>query len=540
MPTYIRRSLRLLVVCLTSTLCAAASAYNARPKLIVIIVIDQFRGDYLERYHDQFMEGGLRMLMERGAYFTECYYDYANTRTAPGHATLGTGAYTNGHGIGLNDWWSSKKDGDGMVTSVYDESTKMVGPDAGAVGASPRNLLASTLADELRLATQGRSRTFGISLKDRGAILPVGYSANGVYWIQKNAGDWQTSTYYMSALPAWVAEFNKADRAEKYWNLDWKDASGKVIGSTKHQDGPTGPLGFYDVVGETPFSTDYELEFARELVTREKLGQGETTDLLVVSLSAFDILGHRAGPDSPERKEMALATDRQLADFFGFLGRQVGLANLWIALSADHGIVPLPADAKRLHIPGYGFDEGLMFGPVNVFLAKKFNKPINQYVASINWPYMFLNRELLGNIKEEDAEKAVGEYLMTQKGVRGFYTRAQLARGDVRNDEYGRMYLHSFIPKSEWYTMAVPDTFATDTLEGVDHLTPYSYDTHVPLLFYGLPFQPGVYRTHAEPVDLAVTLASLLGVNKPSHAVGRVLTEAIKETPRESGKKEQQ
>src|SRR4029077_2504918 len=186
-----------------------ASAYNARPKLIVIIVIDQFRGDYLERYRDQFGESGFRLFLDHGANFTDCNYNYANTRTAPGHATLFTGAYSNGHGIAANEWWDPKKKK--MVTSVEDDDTMLVGianDTKPTPGASPHNLLADTLGDELKLATQGKSKVFSVSLKDRAAILPGGFSADGAYWIEPKSGAWITSTYYRGDLPKWAQDFD--------------------------------------------------------------------------------------------------------------------------------------------------------------------------------------------------------------------------------------------------------------------------------------------------------------------------------------------
>src|SRR3954451_5689213 len=183
-----------------------ASAYNARPKLIVIIVIDQFRGDYLERYRDQFGEGGFRLFLDHGADFSDCNYNYANTRTGPGHATLLTGAYSNGHGIIANEWWDPQKKR--MVTSVQDDNTKLVGISSQAPGSSPHNLLADTLGDELKLATQGKSRVYAIALKDRAAVLPAGFSGDGAYWIDQKSGAMITSTYYRNDLPKWVQDFN--------------------------------------------------------------------------------------------------------------------------------------------------------------------------------------------------------------------------------------------------------------------------------------------------------------------------------------------
>src|SRR5579859_2218252 len=205
-----------------------ASAYNGRPKLIVVIVIDQFRGDYLERYRDQFGDSGFRFLLDHGAYFPNCNYNYANTRTAPGHATLFTGAYSNGHGIADNEWWDQKKQR--MVTSVEDDNAKLVGIAGSQAGASPHNLLADTLGDELKLATQGKSRVFAISLKDRAAVLPGGFAADAAYWIEPKSGAWITSTYYRSDLPPWVQNFNST-RPEKYWDQEWKDSQGAVLRS---------------------------------------------------------------------------------------------------------------------------------------------------------------------------------------------------------------------------------------------------------------------------------------------------------------------
>src|ERR1022692_4477609 len=308
----LRSAAAVLLLCLCLTSLGFASAYNAQPKLIVVIVIDQFRGDYLERYRDQFGEGGFRLLLDRGAYFTDCNFNYANTVTAAGHATLFTGAYSDGHGILGNDWWDPQKER--MVTSVEDDATRLVGISSTAPGASPHNLLADTLGDELKLATQGKSRVFGIALKDRAAILPAGFAGDGAYWIDHKSGAWITSTFYRSELPTWVERFNDSQRMGKYLNQEWKDDQGKVLRSTKPEPGQA--ANFYKLVGSTPLGNDYEFEFARELITYEKLGDGPATDLLVISLSPNDILGHEVGPDAPEMQAMALAIDKELADFF--------------------------------------------------------------------------------------------------------------------------------------------------------------------------------------------------------------------------------
>jgi arylsulfatase A-like enzyme len=515
------------VLILASMPAGFASAYNAHPKLVVVIIIDQFRGDYLERYRDQFGEGGFRLLLDHGANFTDCNYDYANTRTAPGHATLFTGAYSNGHGIAANEWWDPKKKK--MVTSVEDDDTKLVGITGDKTGASPHNLLADTLGDELKLATQGQARVLTVSLKDRAAILPGGFAADAAYWIDPKSGAWITSTYYRPDLPKWAQDFNTGNRTAKYWDRDWKNANGEVLRSTAHRKSKDGSdAGFYEVVGSTSFANEYELEFAKELVVYENLGAGQATDLLAISLSPNDILGHQVGPDSPEMAAMALALDRELADFFNFLGHQIGLANLWIALSADHGVSALPNAAKKVRIPAANLDAAKLDAQINVALTAKFSPGHAASYIKLDYPLAWLDQDTFAavHVKEHDAETAVGE-AMKQAGLRDYFTKSQLAADEVPNTAFGRKFSNSYSPEGGWYVMGVPELYTVGAAKGTDHASPYTYDTHVPLAFYGLPFRPGTYRTHAEPVDLAATLASLLGINAPTHAVGRVLTEAL-------------
>jgi len=499
---------------------------------VVVIVIDQFRGDYLERYRDQFGEGGFRLLLDHGANFTDCNYDYANTRTAPGHATLFTGAYSNGHGIAANEWWDPQKKR--MVTSVEDDTTKLVGVTDDKAGASPHNLLADTLGDELKLATQGHSRVFSLSLKDRAAVLPGGFAADAAYWIEPNNGAWVTSTYYRGELPKWAQDFNSGNRAAKYWDRDWKNTNGDVLRSTAHRKGKDGSdAGFYEVIGSTPFANEYELEFARQLVVYENLGAGQATDLLAISLSPNDILGHQVGPDSPEMAAMALTLDRELAEFFNFLGHHIGLANTWIALSADHGVSALPDAARKFRIPAANLGAGKLEAQINGALTAKFSPGHAASYIKFDYPLAWLDQDVFAaaHIKEHDAETAVGEAMKQAGLVRDFFTKWQLAEGGVSATALGKKFLNSYSPEGGWWVMGVPNLYTVGSATGTDHASPYTYDTHVPLAFYGLPFRPGTYRTHAEPIDMATTLASLLGINAPSHAVGRVLTEALAPTP---------
>jgi predicted AlkP superfamily pyrophosphatase or phosphodiesterase len=510
------------------------SAYNGHPKLIVVIVIDQFRGDYLERYHDKFGDSGFRLLLDHGAYFPNCNYNYANTRTAPGHSTLLTGAYSNGHGIADNEWWDVKKKK--MVTSVEDDDTKLVGVPDSKTGASPHNLLADTLGDELKLATQGKARVFAVSLKDRSAILPAGFAGDAAYWIDSKSGSWITSTYYRSDLPKWVQDFNSS-RPAKYWDREWKNAQGELLASTAHRKSKDGSeASFYEVVGATTFGNEFEFEFAKELMVYENVGRGPATDLLTISLSPNDILGHRVGPDSPEMAQMALDLDHELADFSNFLGHQIGLANVWIALSADHGVASLPDAVKKLHIPAANLGASKLEEQINNSLTAKFSPGHPAGYVKLDYPLAWLDADAFtaAHVREHDAEVAVGE-AMKQAGLRDYYTKSQLAAGEVPNTELGRKYLNSYSPHGSWFVMGVPDIYAVGGSTGTDHASPYNYDTHVPLAIYGLPFRAGTYRNSVEPVDLVPTLASLLGINAPTHSVGRVLTEALAPSHRAAG-----
>jgi len=528
----LRKHLATALLVLLLATAAFGSAYQASPKLVVILVIDQFRGDYLDRYHDEFGPNGFRTFTDRGAYFPACYYNYANTRTAPGHATIGTGTYTSGHGIFSNEWWvpASKK----MMSSVDDESTKILGIEGDAMGASPHNLLADTLGDELRLATQGNARVFGIALKDRAAILPTGFSANGAYWIDHASGAWVTSTYYMAEAPRWLTNFNSQQHAQKYLNLDWKDANGEVLGSTAPHDGPDGkPLDYYELIGRTPYGNDYQFEFARELIQQEKLGEGTVTDLLVISLSANDLTGHAYGPDSPQMHAMALALDRQISEFLAFLQQQYG-NRYWIALTADHGVAPTHATSVSMHIPAALIANKDLKAELNKALGARLHKP-GDYVRSASFPIVFVNNDAFGEkIEESDAEGYVAD-AMRAMGFIGAYTKQQLASGEVSPTAVGRMFANSYSPYGGWWVMGFPPPFALSTKDVADHGVAYSYDQHVPLAFYGAPFKPGIYRDQVEPIDLVPTLAVLLGINKPTNATGRVLTQALSTRSEESG-----
>ena len=565
------RQSRLLPVCLAlllavpSSLTARAQVYVGQPKLVVIIVIDQFRGDYLNRDRAEFKNRGFNLFMKDGAWFTDCYYDYANTKTAPGHATIGTGAYSDGHGIESNEWWDASRSDAKKVTSVEDERYQLVdipassipanAPGAPAdapkflVGASPLNERASTLGDELRLATQGKAKVFGISLKDRAAILPVGQSANGAFWIDNSSGQFTTSTYYMDHLPEWAKEFN---------------ASGRIA-EAEHEANVEGTTQFFELVGRTPAANSYEFDFAKALIKGEKLGQRGVTDLLTISLSANDIQGHQMGPDSDSEHQMILALDRQFDQFFAWLDQNIGLNNVWLALSADHGVAPVPAEAAKLGMNSAMLNMGKLYDRLEQELNKRHSPGghIEYLMPGPEMPYIVLKKDAFekAHISEQAAEDEVAALLPDAVAAQspapppllrageppsvqpsqqrlaphpefaGAYTRLQMADGRLPQTEFGRELAHSYAYHGNWFVMLALAGYQMEDLRaygGTTHFSPWSYDRHVPLAFYGNVFVPGEYHERVAPVDLATTFAAELGINFPSAAVGRVLTQALK------------
>ncbi len=529
---------------LASSPFAGATAYDDHPKLVVILVLDQFRADYLERYRADFKGRGFKLFLDHGANFPDCYFGYANTETAPGHSTIGTGAYTDGHGIGSNEWWDLARSKDHPVTSVEDERYALVGMPAGgktSPGSSPRNLLASTVGDELRLDTVGTSQVYGVSLKDRAAILTAGATANGAFWIDPVSGRFITSTFYMPQLPTYVQAFDDGPR----------------IAQAMQESGVSNAKSFYGDVGATPAAVSYELDFAEALITGAELGKHATTDVLTLSISSTDILGHKVGPDSDQQREMVDAVDTDLDTFFTWLDKNVegGLGNVWIALTADHGIAPVPLNAARFGLNAATINVNKLLGDLDFALNQKFSpgEKIEYMLKQQSLPYLSLNQPAFerAGINEQEAEQAVENFLPAAfvalakpsdstapalaklpptPGLFRTYTRQQMAEGQLPNTPFGELLSHSYTPNGGWYVMVIPQAFqmAAYSAGGTNHYTPYSYDRHVPLAFYGAPFAPGIYRGRVEPVDIAATFASLLGVNQPSASVGHILTQALK------------
>lgn len=498
----------------------AKAASAASPKLVVVIVVDQFRYDYLERFGPRFGSGGFRRLLREGASFTACNYPYAGTETAPGHASIATGATPDRHGIAGNSWYDRARDKD--VEAVDDDNYPPVGAAPGAQGLSPRNMLGTSLADELRLATGGASRVFGAALKDRAAMFSTGQSANGAYWFDRDTGNFVTSKFYADALPAWVTQFNARRPADRYLGKDWVVA-GKVSTSMTMPDGKPN-RDFYTRIRYTPYGNELPLEFARVMVENEKIGAGPATDFLFLGFSSNDYVGHQFGPYSNEVAEVSLRTDAMIAGFLSFLDQRVGRANYWLMLSADHGVAPTLAQARALRHSGKDVRTDKIDAAVNEALTKRWGQA--------NWLHktraLYFNRATLErlNVSLADAARVAGDAALTVDGVNAYYS-PWASRGAVASIAAMRL---SYFPGRGPDLEILQEPFALfDDRGGTTHGTPYSYDTHVPCILVGAPFRPGAYATPASPTDLSPTMASVLGINPPAVATGRVLTEALRE-----------
>lgn len=541
-----------------------------RPRLVLLIVVDQFRYDYLERFGDLFAPNGLRRLLREGASWTQSNYDHMPTYTAPGHGTMMTGAYPAESGIIGNEWLDRAT---GLrITSVSDDTTRLLGDNPNANGSSPRRLVSSTVGDELRLATNDRSKVIGISVKDRSAILPAGRHANAAYWFSVAVGNMVSSTYYFKELPAWVTAFNNTKPADKYFgakwerllpeneyirragpdNPPWENASGQPADASVFPHtitgGATSPgRAFYTELDYTPFSNELLLSFAQQAIISEQLGQDDDTDVLTLSFSANDYVGHRFGPYSHEAMDATLRTDRQIVTLLDFVQARVGLSNTLIAFTADHGVSPIPEHAAALGLGGGRVKLPDLFATIGKAISARYNAqgkspdPSADYLLKYNEGGTkrehFINGNLYFNydalrrdgVNVEEFSQVVVAAALTVPGVARAFSRVQLLRGATSiTDPIERRVLHGFYParSGDVVLVAEPYKYLGDAIPAT-HGSPYSYDTHVPTIIMGAGVNPGRYMEPASPADIAPTLSALLRITPPSNATGRVLIEAL-------------
>ena len=542
-----------------------------RPRLVLLIAVDQFRYDYLERFGDLFGPNGFRRLLRDGASWTQSNYDHIPTYTAPGHATMMTGAYPAETGIVGNEW-PDRATGKN-VSSVSDTTVTLIGGAPNEAASSPRRLMCSTVGDELRLVTNDRSKVIGISIKDRAAILPAGRHANAAYWFSWNNGNMVSSTYYFNDLPTWVVSFNNSHPADKYFGKKWErllpeseylkragaDAPpweniGKIAGDTNtfpHTvtgGAATTGSAFYNALDFTPFSNDLLVSFTEQALVSEQLGQDDDTDVLSVSFSANDYVGHRYGPYSQEVMDVTLRVDQQIGTLLDFVNAKVGLSNSIVIFTADHGVAPIPEHAAALGLGGARIRGDDVMKALRSAISARYNPqnktpdPTADYIYKYEYSGALRDAFTNGNVyfnydalkrdgvSLDDITEVVGRAALTVPGIARFFTRSQLQRGETSiTDPIERRALHGFYPSRSGDLVLIPEPYKylNETITAT-HGSPYSYDTNVPTVIMSSGIIPGRYYEAASPADIAPTVCALLGITKPSAATGRVLTEALK------------
>jgi len=552
-PKHVRTICQLLAVVWVSVWPVSSARAGAQtdhaPALVVWITIDQLRGDMPMRYLPRGSAGGFRYLEEHGVYYTNAHFQHANTFTAVGHAALFTGAHVAQHGIVGNDWYDAATRR--SVDSVQDERYPLLdGGSSPKEGASPMNLTSSTIADELVLASAGRSRVFSISGKDRGAILPAGHLGKA-FWYSKDTGGFVTSTYYYKEYPSWVARWNTAKPAERYRSQVWMlkdDQAGyihrgqddrpcergyKYLGRTfPHAMATEKTSDFMSALTCTPFADELIEQFVEELIGQEKLGKGSSTDMLAVSFSATDQVGHMWGPESLEAEDNVRRLDALLARLFKHVDQVVGLDQTLIVLSADHGMDEVPECASAMGFAAGRHHPEEFMRTVNDALKARF-KTDRALVAAFWNPSLYLDLEAVADLGlgVSTVELAAAEEILKIRGFAFAVTRTDLLAGRVPDDPLGHRLQFSFhptrsgnvliVPAQFWYLYPEPEKCAAM------HGSPYAYDTYVPVLLAGPGIRPQTIDRAVAPEDIARTVAIWLRIKPPSGCTGGVLIEAL-------------
>lgn len=531
----------------TKTPSKPAATSITRPKLVVGIVVDQMRWDFLYRYYNRYKsDGGFRRLMDKGFSCENTFIPYAPTVTACGHACLYTGSVPSVHGITGNAWYDSRR-----RRSVYcteDTSVRTVGAPEGANGRqSPRNMLTTTIGDELKMATNFQSKVIGIAIKDRGGILPAGHSANGVYWYDSRNGNWITSDYYMPQLPGWVQQFNNRKLPDAYYRKGWSTLYplNTYTQSTADEKAyETRPLGAeakgfpydlnafagtnYGALPYTPYGNTLTLDLSKAAIDAEQLGADAITDLLAISLSTPDYAGHAFGPNSIELEDIYLRLDQELGDLFKYLDTKVGAGQYTVFLSADHGVANVPGYMKENRLPGNFMDEAPYVAEMGPLLKQQFGAD-KLIVSSYNYQ-IHLDHRLMDSLKIDAGavKKWIAHFLETKEPIaRAFDINEvmlepmpQIAREMIANGYYPtRSGDVQFVLKPHWIDGGP---------RGTGHGTWYPYDSHIPLLFYGWGIRPGRLHRDTHMTDVAPTLAALLRIQMPGGSVGSVIAEALR------------
>jgi predicted AlkP superfamily pyrophosphatase or phosphodiesterase len=516
-----------------------------RPKLVVGIVIDQMRWDYLYRFYDRYeANGGFKRLLNQGFSCENTFIPYVPTITACGHSSIYSGSVPAISGISGNLWWDKEQ-----MKTVYctdDASVSTVGSSSvGAGKMSPRNLLVTTICDELRLATNFRSKVIGIALKDRGGILPAGHSANAAYWYDYGTGSWISSTYYMNQLPGWVSDFNGKKLVDKYYNDGWQllYPAASYVQSTAdektYEAKPFGPKFPYDLkrfigkdygkIASTPMGNILTAEFAKTAVINEQLGADNITDFLAVSFSSPDYIGHTFGPNSVEAEDGFLRLDKELGSLFDFLDTKVGKGQYTVFLSADHGVSQVPEFMQENKFPGGRAEIGSTIDTLNNELKAKYQ--LDKIIVSDDNYQVHLNHPRLDSAKvnKEEVTAMIIARLSAVKGVARVFSLADLNKVPLP-ERIRQMINNGYNPKrnGDIQIILLPQYIEAYSTTGTTHGLWNPYDSHIPLLWYGWGIKQGKTNKETYMTDIAATVAALLHIQMPSGCVGKVIEEVMK------------
>ncbi len=515
---------RFLSVLLCASALVAAPATPARPKLLVAVVIDQFRYDYLTRFSSGYRAGFARLLKE-GAVYTNAHYIHFPTVTAVGHSTVLTGATPSVSGIIGNEWFDRETGRD--VTSVSDGATMLVGGKPGAHGSSPRRLLVSTLGDEMKIAGIA-SKVVGISIKDRSAILPGGHMADAAYWFDDSAGHFVTSTYYMAALPAWVGEVNANGADASYRGKSWTAVDARPGDAPFCVYGASDRASACGSIDATPFGNDMLEAFAERAIVAEKLGAHAGADVLTVSFSSNDYVGHAWGPDSPRVRDISLRTDLVLGRLLAFLDRRIGAGKYVMVLTGDHGVAPVPETNEQRKMPGGRLEPAKLTAAVESALETRFGA--GHWILSSAAGAIYLDYAALAarHFDPAEARRVAASAARLFPHIARVYTRDEMMVGADSEDPLGRAVRNGFYAPRSGDVFIIPEPYYMFTARGTTHGTPYGYDRHVPVIFYGAGIAAGRHRENIAVNDIAPTLAALFDVEPPSGAFGGVLTGALR------------
>jgi len=529
--------LTLLLLLLTISL--AAQKKSQPPKLVVGIVVDQMRFDYLYKYWNKFGDKGFKRLINQGFQCKNLRYNYVPTYTAPGHSSIYTGTTPARHGIVGNDWWDRSKNA--SVYCATDSSVKTVGAITEKVGQmSPRNLLSTTVGDELRIASNKRSKVIGIALKDRSAIMPAGHIANAAYWFDGETGNWVTSTFYMDTLPSWLTKFNQQQKALAYLQQPWEtllpiDEYTESLPDQNPYETPykTGGVTFphdlkslmaanggQNLIRATPFGNTFTIDLAMETIRNESLGADEFTDLLCVSFSSPDYIGHQFGTDAIETEDVYLRLDKDIENLLNEVEEIVGKDNYLVFLTADHGGATVPAYLMDSRAPGGYMDYKPVADSVGVWLKTKFGG--EAWVLDLNNDQIYLdeNKIAIAGKNLEEVEEFITTKLLAINGIRSVTNASRLRKYEYSTGT-NKLVQKGFHPKRSGNVMITMEpNWMEYSKTGTTHGSPYSYDTRVPMLWYGWKVQHGETAGPYFIDDIAPTLSWLLNIPFPNAVSG--------------------